>query len=633
MQNRVVLLAGAAALAFASSAVAQYGLPTAGEGLAQPSTGPTEASGLVTRVAPVASSKRRGVAQPDFWLHVLHNNDGESQLVNAGSGALADFGGVARFASVVADLRAVATTYPAGGVDRGSVLISSGDNFLAGPEFSLSLDNGVPFFDTTALDLIGYDAFAIGNHEFDFGPDVLAQFIDGFTGPAKFVSANLDFSNEPNMLAQVNDGRVAKSTVLTVNGRQIGIVGATTTNLPFISSPRDTIIDPDLVTAIQTEVDSLTAQGVKIVILTSHLQGLSEEFSIAPMLRDVDLIIGGGGGELLANPGDLLVPGDSPNATALGGTGYPRTAIDADGRAVPVVTTSGDYRYLGRLVVGFDANGNLIAVDSISGPVRVSGVAPDAVTPDPLVQAQVVDPVQAGLADLANTPVGISMVALDGVRGNVRTRETNLGDLIADSQLWQARQLASAFNVDSPDIALQNGGGIRNDSVIQPGVISALDTFGIAPFGNFVAVVEDVPAAQIKEILENCVSRVANVDGRFGQIAGLFFEYDFNGTAQIVDNDGNVLTPGTRVKTAVLFDGRVLVSNGEVVDGAGSVDVAVSSFLAAGGDQYPFRGLPFTTLGVTYQQALRNFIQVGLNGVVTPIDYREGGEGRILRQN
>jgi 5'-nucleotidase len=129
------------------------------------------------------------------------------------------------------------------------------------------------------------------------------------------------------------------------------------------------------------------------------------------------------------------------------------------------------------------------------------------------------------------------------------------------------------------------------------------------------------------------VSRVANVDGRFGQIAGLFFEYDFNGTAQIVDNDGNVLTPGTRVKTAVLFDGRVLVSNGEVVDGAGSVDVAVSSFLAAGGDQYPFRGLPFTTLGVTYQQALRNFIQVGLNGVVTPIDYREGGEGRILRQN
>ncbi len=632
MQNRIVLLAGAAALAFASGAVAQVGLAT-GEPMAGPSEGMTEAGGSLTRVVLPASSKRRGVAQPDFWLHVLHNNDGESQLVNAGSGALADFGGVARFATLVSDLRAVAATYPMGSVDRGSVLISSGDNFLAGPEFSLSLDNGVPFYDTVAMDLMGYDAFAIGNHEFDFGPDVLAQFIAGFTGPAKFVSANLDFSNEPNMQALVNGGRVAKSTIVTVNGRDIGIVGATTPSLPFVSSPRDTIIDSDLVSAIQAEVDSLTGQGVKIVILTSHLQGLDEEFAIAPMLRDVDLIIGGGGGELLANPGDLLVPGDTANATPLGGTGYPRTAMDADGRDVPVVTTSGDYRYLGRLVVGFDADGNLIAVDPISGPVRVSGVAPDAVTPDPLVQAQVVDPVEAGLADLANTPVGMTLVALDGVRANVRTRETNLGDLIADSQLWQARQLASAFDVDSPDIALQNGGGIRNDSVVQPGVISALDTFGIAPFGNFVAVVEDVPAAQIKEILENCVSRVENVDGRFGQIAGMVLEYDFTGTAQVVDNDGNVVTPGTRVRNAMLFDGRVIVRDGEVVEGAGTVDVALSSFLAAGGDQYPFRGLPFTTLGVTYQQALRNFIQVGLNGVVTPLDYREGGEGRILRQN
>jgi 5'-nucleotidase len=631
MQFRM-FITGAAAMAFAAGALAQIGLPIEGEQNSNPNSGVTEV-GRITRVVTPPAPKRRGVPQPDFWLHVLHNNDGESQLVNAGSGALADFGGVARFASVVNDLRAFATTFPMGAADRGSILISSGDNFLAGPEFSLSLDNGVPFFDTVALDLIGYDAFAIGNHEFDFGPDVLAQFIEGFTGSAKFVSANLDFSNEPNMLALVNQGKVAKSTVVTVEGRQVGIVGATTTNLPFISSPRNTIIDTDLVNAIQTEVDALTAQGVEIIILTSHLQGLSEEFSIAPALRDVDLIIGGGGGELLANPADLLVPGDSPNANPLGGTGYPRVAIDADGRNVPVVTTSGDYRYVGRLVVGFDADGNLVAVDPISGPVRVSGVAPDAVAPDALVQAQVVDPVEAGLAGLANTPVGISMVALDGVRNNVRTRETNLGNLVADSQLWQARQLASAFNVDSPDVAFQNGGGIRNDSVIQPGVVSALDTFGIAPFGNFVAVVENVPAAQFKEILENCVSRVQNVDGRFGQIAGMFVEWDFNGTAQILDSAGNVVTPGTRVRQAILDDGRVIVRDGEVVNGAGSVDVAISSFNAAGGDQYPFRGLPFTTLGVTYQQALRNYIQVGLNGVIMPIDYREGGEGRIVRQN
>ncbi len=72
-----------------------------------------------------------------FWLTVLHNNDAESQLIDAGSG-LEDFGGVARFATLVQDLRASARTAPAGG----SLLISGGDNYLAGPEFNASLSNG-----------------------------------------------------------------------------------------------------------------------------------------------------------------------------------------------------------------------------------------------------------------------------------------------------------------------------------------------------------------------------------------------------------------------------------------------------------------------------------------------------------
>jgi 5'-nucleotidase len=64
------------------------------------------------------------------------------------------------------------------------------------------------------------------------------------------------------------------------------------------------------------------------------------------------------------------------------------------------------------------------------------------------------------------------------------------------------------------------------------------------------------------------------------------------------------------------------------VPGAG-IHVATIDFSARGGDQYPFRGAPFTSLGVTYQQALRNYIVTGLGANITAAQYPEGGEGRI----
>ena len=96
-----------------------------------------------------------------FYLTILHNNDGESKLIDLGTG-LEDFGGAARFKTVVDNEKWMAThgpRYPGQeGAKRGVVMVSSGDNFLAGPEFSASLENGVPFYDTIAMDLIGYDA-------------------------------------------------------------------------------------------------------------------------------------------------------------------------------------------------------------------------------------------------------------------------------------------------------------------------------------------------------------------------------------------------------------------------------------------------------------------------------------------
>ena len=561
-------------------------------------------------------------ANEAITLTVLHNNDGESQLLFAPGQE--DFGGAARFKTLVDQLRAEADE------DGAVVMLSSGDNFLAGPEFSVSLDQpeDEQLFESRVLDLIGYDALAIGNHEFDFGPDVLERLIRDFSAPTPFLSANLDMSGEEGLQALVDAGRIAKSHYVVKDGQLIGIVGATTPNLPFVSSPRDVVVMENVAELVQAEVDALEAMGVNKIILISHLQGVGEDQELIGMLRGVDISIAGGGDELLANDGDLLVPGDEEEIFGA----YPLTATDLDGVEVPVVTTAGNYKYLGRLIVDFDANGMVTAISDESGPVRVSGIAPDAVDEDQQVIDEVTSEVEAALEALASNVIATSEVGLDGVRGTIRSEETNLGNLITDAFLWQAEQLAGELGAPVPDVALANGGGIRNDNVIPAGDFTEIFTLDILPFANILVVIPEIPADQFKEIMENAVSAIGGTSGtgRFAQIGGMTMIYDPNGTAQELDDDGNVSTPGTRVRRIVLNDGRIIVNGGEVVPNAPSVNVATVNFLANGGDEYPYRGAEFTPLGVSYAQALGNYIVDGLGGTITEAQYPEGGEGRII---
>lgn len=557
-----------------------------------------------------------GAAAQDFTLTIFHNNDGESDLLPDGAG----FGGAAHFITKLNELRAGITTV-------GSIMVSSGDNFLAGPAFNASLDHGVPFYDTIVMDLIGYDAVCLGNHDFDFTPDVLADFMDGYTSLPTYLSANLDFSGEPRLQAYVISGDLAGSTIVDVAGEMVGIIGATTEALAYISSPRNVVVNA-VATAVQAEIDALTLAGVDKIILISHLQSVLEDIDLAGLLTGLDVMVAGGGDDLLANPGDLLIPGDE----ALVAGSYPLTATLADLNEVPVITTSGQYRYVGRCEVTFDAAGNVLS--ATGGPVRIADETyPDGVLADATAQTQAIDPVTTYVAALAATVIATSEVELDGIRSHVRTMETNEGNLCADALLWNARRLAADFGVPEADVALQNGGGIRNNAVIPPGDFTLLDTWDILPFANFLAVVENVSREQFKEILENCVSRVEFTDGRFGQIGGCRFLWDPMGTPQVLDAAGNVVTPGTRILEVVLATDPLvlLVENGAVVPGP-DLTVATIDFLANGGDQYPFRGLPFVRMGLTYQQSLQTYLEDGLGGLITAADYPEGGERRIVTE-
>jgi 5'-nucleotidase len=580
----------------------------------------------------------------DFWLTILHNNDGESDLLpdevlDDDDNVIGFEKGVAYFARTLKDARTAANQKSGDNAKRGTIFVSSGDNFLASPTFTAGLADGV-FYDALALDSLRYDAIALGNHDFDFGPDVLAAFIsEGYARPGHppYVSANLDMSGEPLLQALVDDGVIVDSTVVNKSGERIGIVGATTPALPTISSPRNVIVNA-VAPAVQGQVDDLEAAGIEKIVMISHLQDIDGDIALAGELSGVDVMVAGGGDELLANPDDLLLPSDGPGDIF---GPYPMNAFDADGNDVPVVTTSGQYGYVGNLTVGFDDGDVVMVDDDRSGPIRVvSSDFADGVKANGSLNTRVVAPVEAFVADLAANVIGTSEVDLDGTRSGVRGGETNEGDLIADSLFWQATQLAGDFGVPTPDVALQNGGGIRNDSIIPAGDISELDTFDMVPFPNFVTIVPDIPRAQFKEILENAVSRIAppaapGGTGRFAQISGFTFTFDTTGTPMLIAPDGSVAVPGTRVTEVALNDGTVIVTGGAVVAGP-DLTVATIDFLARGGDEYPYRGAPFTSVGVSYQQALSTYIQAptgdgGLGGLISSSQYPEGGAGRITR--
>ena len=284
---------------------------------------------------------------PPYTLQILHASDFE--------GAVPATEDAPRFAAIVDSLE---HTYP------NSLTLSSGDNFLPGPFMSAGEDPslvaplkaayehiyGGPFanndlragigrVDITILNLIGIQAAALGNHEFDLGTSELRNIIGGVNSGAAirwfgaqfpYLSSNLNFSGDANLnglftatreqhtffksdpaqtaAAIAATKKLAPSTIITVNGEEIGIVGATTQILASISSPgATTIIGPSvddmpaLAAILQPVIDSLRiAEGIDKIILLSHLQQLTLEKALAPLLNGVDVIIAGGSHTLMA---------------------------------------------------------------------------------------------------------------------------------------------------------------------------------------------------------------------------------------------------------------------------------------------------------------------------------------------
>jgi len=428
-------------------------------------------------------------------LTILHNNDGESQRLNE-STAGAAFGGAARFVSAIRTARKVKS-------DRDILTISSGDNFLASPELNAtlqSLSDNIPsndiYFYGRLLDAIAYDAIVLGNHDFDFGPEFLANFIESLPS-VPFLSANVNFAGEPRLHNLVSTGRIAKSVVVEKGNNRYAIIGVTTEELSALSSPGNVAV-LNAAAAVVFEIKKLRANAVNKIIVASHLQSVQRDVVLLEELHrlaqsdpdfevsEVDLVKDGGGGELLLNDTDAL-----NDATAANGS-YP-IQMRLAGHTIPIVTTPGSYQYLGVIDVDFDENGVVTFVgarnDKITmGPGANPALIDGGFANDQTRTTAVLEPVKASIEGLMNHVVSRSEVPLDGRRATIRTRESNLGNLVADAFAFAATEQNPELFGDRPVIALANGGGIRNDSIIPAGEISEFHTFEILPFANFLAV-------------------------------------------------------------------------------------------------------------------------------------------------
>jgi len=571
-------------------------------------------------------------------LTLLHVGDQESWLLSAqgnlrdnASQAISFYGGVDRLATVIGN---AATAAAAGGA---TVLkLNAGDAFLPGLRWNASKlnlataysDGQQDYYDAIAMRHIGFDAAVFGNHEFDEGATTAARFaaVSGTT----YLSSNLNFNATSAFAALSANGTVAPyKLVTTTGGKMIALVGATTPLLPRISSPgavnllgydaaaSDNANLLSLAGTIQANVNAARAAGASTVVLMSHLQNWSnEKTTVIPALTGVDVVLSGGGHELMADLDDILIPGDRRAIT-----GMPQFVTDAAGKQVAVVTSNFGNRYVGELNLTLDdSTGAVVSVDS-SRMLRVSGTGADAVVGDTFLKGAVIDPVTAYIATLNATRIGTSQVALNGNRGaagaagsfsaGLRNAETNLGNLVADAMRFSG----------GTDIALQNGGGIR--ASMAAGDVTVADTFNVLPFTNLVKTAPQVSAAQLKGILEHSVAAASTagaVDGRFGQVAGMRVVYDTSRAA------------GSRVLQIVLDDGTVLVDNGAAVAGARMVSLSTIDFTANGGDGYPFAGLGVLFANavntVTYQEALVSYITAdiadgGLGGVISSARYGE----------
>ena len=471
-----------------------------------------------------------GLAHAEYKLHILHINDLHSRIepinrfdstCSAEDDAKGEcFGGYARVATKINELR---DSLRAAG--ENVIVIDAGDQFQGSLMYTTY--NGA--VEAEFMEKIGFDVMAVGNHEFDDGPQGLADFIDKVSFPV--ISGNLDVSRSGLL-----KDRVTNHVVLEVGGEKIGIISALATDTVQTSSPGPDVIFQTEADSLAADVQTLESEGVDKIIAVNHV-GLPADIEIGKSVAGIDAIVSAHSHTLLSNTDDKAA---GPYPTMAGET--------------PVVQAYAYSKYLGHLTLVFDDAGK---VTSATGDTILLDAS---VTPDEAITARIKE-LAAPIEELKSKVIGESAADIDGSRDNCRSVECAMGNLVADAMLDRVKD-------QGIQIAIQNGGGVR--ASIDAGPVTMGEVLAVLPFQNTLATFE-AKGSDIVAALENGVSEVEEGKGKFPQVAGIKFTWD-----QSVE-------PGQgRVSDVMVDEG----GEWKPIDPDKTYGVVTNNFVRNGGDGY-----------------------------------------------
>lgn len=519
--------------------------PATSETPAAPTTEAATPTTAESAEAPVESTKSE-----EKDTVILHTNDVHGRIVEE-KGVIGD----AKLATVIEQERAKS--------NQTTLVVDAGDAF-----------QGLPISNSTKgearaeiLNQMQYDAMAVGNHEFDFGLDEVKKYKEILKFP--LLSSN----------TYVNGARLFEASTIvdkdkTVEGDEFVVIGVTTPETATKTHPKNikgvTFADP--ISEVNKVIEEVQAKAraegkdYKHYVVLAHLgvdtttpvewrgSTLAEALSKNPRLKGKRVTVIDGHSHTVAS----TTYGD--NVT------YNQTGS--------YLHNVGKITYKSRQLLG--------------NPTQIAAADAKKLPANPTVEKLVKDIKQKYDAENAVEVVSNSPVELNGDRENVRVRETNLGNVVADS-LYQYGQTGFSHPTD---IAVTNGGGLR-ETITKGKPITKGNVIAVLPFGNTISQIQ-VTGQQVLDMFEKSLGSILQVDkdgkkvldengqpllepsGGFLQVSGVKVYYDTN-----LPSGKRVLAIQVKNRTTGRYD---------LLDLAKTYYLATNDFLAAGGDGYTMLG-------------------------------------------
>lgn len=439
-------------------------------------------------------------------LTILYTSEHHGTVMPIEQGEYKGLGGVAARATLIEKIRKET---------KNILLLDSGD-IMVGTAHSTFFRGEL---DILAMNLMQYDAMTAGNHDFDYGLEHLSHLQD----LARFPIICSNF--------RARSGEICvKSVIKDVGGVKVGIIGLQgRKTFPDTFHPnvaRELLFDDPIEKA--KELVKRLHREVDLLIALTH-QDTEEDLEFAKAIPQIGLIIGG---HTSGFDGILTTRQTSP-------------VYEIRDPPTIVVKTHRLGSTLGRLDLLIE-DGRIRSASAQNIPVT------SAIPPHKEV-AGLIATYSARLEELTGKVVGKALVDLDGETQQVRTEETNLGNLLADI----LREFAGT------DLTLVNGGMIR--SSIPAGEIKLKLVMQVIPFDSTLVTIK-LMGSELKEALEHSLSRLPQASGRFLQVSGITFSY--NPDALV----------GSRIRD-------VRIGN-HPLDPERSYSLSSDNFLAGGGDGY-----------------------------------------------